>query len=155
MPGFLLAFWIGMGSVLGSVLLHDYPHPWSPVDPTSHSNLGKTTPSVRYATSSPLWTAYARRDLRGRLACRFALFAYSTQGKVVRLVLDGQEQELGTAWTQNLVVDEGTNDTISFVWIDPVTHKVLTTQMMTLYCRRNPGFNYGELYNSDGTLRGY
>lgn len=103
MPGGLIAFWVLLGLGGASALSDPQARLWSPVDPTARTDLGRRETIEYHLTSNVPWTAVATPDVYGRERCLVTLTAWATLGRRMRLLLDGQEQNLDTfgRWTES------------------------------------------------------
>ena len=155
MPGILLAFWIVIGFG-GLSAFKGPPFIFAPPDSIARSHLGKPgRVEFDLAVSVP-WVAVAKRDIRGAEFCMVTLFPRVTQGRIVRLVLDGEEQSLDSSWSLVRTLNPGDNKQFIAVFLDPVGGAELARRWVDVKCVAEPAESARNqiLYDERG-LRGY
>ena len=155
MPGILLAFWIVIGFG-GLSALKGPPFIFAPPDSIARSHLGKPGRFEYDLAVSVPWVAVAKRDIRGVEFCTVTLFPRVTQGRVVRLIFDGEEQLLDSSWSLIRRLEPGERKRFEAVFLDPADGAELARRWTEVECLSDLGAAVRDqvLYDERG-LRGY
>ena len=114
MPPLLWAFFIAISLASGSALMGP-PRAWDGIDPTTHSHLGKPDRGFQTWLSVPTYQIAGPDKL-----CHVVAFGVSFGQRIVRVQVDGIEQNADWSWSQDVEAGESAIRHVTFRYLDPL-----------------------------------